>query len=167
VEWYAKAAEQGYARAQCNLGSCYYNGTGINKDPIKAVEWYIKAAKQGYASAQYNLGICDEHGKGVGKDLTKAVEWYAKAAEQDNAMALYNLGVCYENGYGVEKNLRKALELYEKANIHGCEEGIKRINTTLLSKSKAQIHKKHNPKFNIEVRKNRRSYTSALIEMPE
>ena len=59
-------------------------------------------------------------------------------------MAQYNLGVCYENGYGVEKNLRKALELYEKANIQGCEEGIKRINTTLLSKSKAQIHKKHN-----------------------
>ena len=47
VEWYAKAAEQGDADAQDNLGSCYENGDGVSQDKRKAVEWYIKAAEQG------------------------------------------------------------------------------------------------------------------------
>ena len=32
VRWYRKAAEQGHARAQCNLGYCYANGQGVTKD---------------------------------------------------------------------------------------------------------------------------------------
>ena len=53
VEWYKKAAEQGYASAQFNLAVCYENGTGVEKDEQEAVEWYKKAAEQGYASAQF------------------------------------------------------------------------------------------------------------------
>ena len=48
-EEYQKAAEQGNAAAQCKLGVCYDNGTGVEKDEQKAVEWYQKAAEQGYA----------------------------------------------------------------------------------------------------------------------
>ena len=40
VEWYKKAAEQGYANAQSNLGWCYESGIGVGKDEQKAVEWY-------------------------------------------------------------------------------------------------------------------------------
>ena len=29
VKWFWKAAEQGYARAQCNLSVCFYNGQGV------------------------------------------------------------------------------------------------------------------------------------------
>ncbi|HIU97479.1 MAG TPA: sel1 repeat family protein, partial [Candidatus Ornithoclostridium faecigallinarum] len=47
VEWYAKAAEQGDAVAQCNLGICYANGQGVKQDRQKAIEWYTKAAQQG------------------------------------------------------------------------------------------------------------------------
>ena len=31
VKWYRKAAEQGNAKAQYNLGSCYYNGKALSK----------------------------------------------------------------------------------------------------------------------------------------
>src|SRR5437660_956777 len=85
-----KAAEQGYANAQYNLGWCYDNGTGVEKDEQKAVEWYQKAAEQGYANAQYNLGVHYANGTGVEKDKPKAVEWYQKAAEQGDAYAQYN-----------------------------------------------------------------------------
>ena len=45
VEWLRKAAEQGYARAQNNLGYCYEYGQGVDKDTAVAVEWYRKAAE--------------------------------------------------------------------------------------------------------------------------
>jgi len=30
VKWYRKAAEQNYAKAQYDLGFCYYNGEGVD-----------------------------------------------------------------------------------------------------------------------------------------
>ena len=47
VEWYRKAANQGDAAAQLNLGLSYYNGEGVEKNLNKALEWFEKAAKQG------------------------------------------------------------------------------------------------------------------------
>jgi TPR repeat protein len=82
VMWYRKAAEQGYARAQCNLGVAYDNGRGVAQDYVQAVVWYRKAAEQGRAKAQCNLGVAYDNGRGVAQDLGQAMMWYAKAAEQ-------------------------------------------------------------------------------------
>src|SRR6185312_13494846 len=60
VELYQKAAEQGDAMAQTNLGVYYEDGTGVEKNFQKAVELYQKAAEQGYARAKINLGACYE-----------------------------------------------------------------------------------------------------------
>ena len=43
VKWYRKAAEQGYAKAQNNLGWMYATGTGVPKDMTKAKYWINKA----------------------------------------------------------------------------------------------------------------------------
>ena len=51
VEWLTKAAEQGVARAQNNLGWMYEKGRGVAKDDKTAVRWYTKAAEQGHARA--------------------------------------------------------------------------------------------------------------------
>ena len=84
----AKAAEQGHADAQYDLGCCYYNGEGVPRDMAKAVEWFRKAAEQGYADAQYNLGVCYYNGEGIGKDLKEAVLWLEKAKAQGNQEAI-------------------------------------------------------------------------------
>ena len=49
VEWYRKAAGQGYANAQCNLGVMYAKGCGVLQNDATAVEWFRKAAEQGDA----------------------------------------------------------------------------------------------------------------------
>jgi TPR repeat protein len=54
--WYRKAAEQGYAKAQYNLGVSYVLGQGVPQDYAQAALWYRKAAEQGYAEAQVGLG---------------------------------------------------------------------------------------------------------------
>ena len=51
-EWFQKAAEQGNADAQCNLGVMYAEGQGVEVDNAKANEWYQKSAEQGNAVAQ-------------------------------------------------------------------------------------------------------------------
>lgn len=46
------AAEQGDVRGQHSLGWMYENGTGVEKDLVKALNWYQKAADQGDKVAQ-------------------------------------------------------------------------------------------------------------------
>ena len=95
VECFQKAAEQGLADAQYNLGVCYDNGDGVPQSYPEAVKWYRKAAEQGFAKAQYNLGVCYYNGQGVPQSYTEAVKWFKKAAEQGYADAinlLKNLG---------------------------------------------------------------------------
>ena len=95
---YRKAAEKGVAKAQCDLGNCYYYGYGVEKDYTKAVEWYRKAAEQGFAEAQYKLGFMYSRGYGVEHDFAKAVEWYRKAAYQGHTLAQYKLGFLWSRG---------------------------------------------------------------------
>ena len=52
VRWYRKAAEQGNANAQYNLGLMYEEGLGVAKDGAEAMRWFRKAAEQGYAKAK-------------------------------------------------------------------------------------------------------------------
>ncbi|MCC8129693.1 MAG: sel1 repeat family protein, partial [Clostridiales bacterium] len=52
AQWYEKAAQQGNAPAQYNLGACYYNGEGVARNRTKAKEWFQKAAAQGYEDAK-------------------------------------------------------------------------------------------------------------------
>ena len=116
VKWFTKAAEQENAKAQYNLGICYYYGYGVQyRDRGEAVKWYTKAAEQGNADAQTSLGYYYEENH----NPKKAVEWYTKAAEQGLPIAQCNLGVCYKYGNGVEKNLEETIKWYTKAANQG------------------------------------------------
>ena len=66
--WLEKAAEQGQARAQSLLGSCYRDGDGVEADAAQAAEWYGKAAKQNYPPAMCSLGLAFELGEGLTED---------------------------------------------------------------------------------------------------
>ena len=57
VKWYRKAAEQGYAKAQYNLGNRYANGEGVLQDTIAAHMWFNIAAIKGDAVAAKNRGV--------------------------------------------------------------------------------------------------------------
>jgi TPR repeat protein len=89
--WFHRAAAQGYAPAQFNLGLMYANGEGVPKDPAKAVELFQKSADQGNVDAQNNLGVMYYAGEGLPRDEAKAKEWFKKAAAQGNADAQANL----------------------------------------------------------------------------
>ncbi len=59
--WYQKAAEQGYAPAQTNLGWLYFNGyDGIAPNRAVAIYWFGEAASQGNQTAANNLRALGE-----------------------------------------------------------------------------------------------------------
>ena len=51
VAWYRKAADQGHASAQSNLGVMYEHGRACLRTDAEAVEWYHKAHAQGHEKA--------------------------------------------------------------------------------------------------------------------
>ena len=63
--WYRKAAEQGQASAQCDLGSAYASGRGVPRDDAAAARWWRQAAEQGNMLAQRGLSQLYEAGRGV------------------------------------------------------------------------------------------------------
>lgn len=116
-QWYMKAANQGFADAQCHIGWVYQHGYSENN--VKAAEWYQKAAEQGYVQAQYHLGNLYQTGKGVPLDKCKSAEWHKKAAEQGFLGSQAKLGGFYEQGWGVPMNLTEAVRWYETAANQG------------------------------------------------
>jgi hypothetical protein len=122
VAWYRKAAEQGLAGAhrsrwrrghrddeyradaEYELGRCYQDGRGVEKDPVQAVAWYRKAADNLSVNAKYELGVMYANGRGVRKNDAVAVRWYRKAKWYGHAKAEHNLKVMYADGRAVPED---------------------------------------------------------------
>ena len=77
--WYTKAAEKGYAEAQCGLGDCYNYGIGVAQSDEEATKWYTRAAEKDHIGAQFRLG----HIHKVTQHYEEAAKWYTKAIETE------------------------------------------------------------------------------------
>lgn len=115
AKWRRRAAEQGGANAQYNVGIMYNNGKGVTADTREAMKWFRRAAAQEIPNALYMVGYMYANGRGVPKDNAEAAAWYRKAAEKGHSNAQNNLGVLYEYGNGVQKDTAEALKWYRKA----------------------------------------------------
>lgn len=133
AQLYSRAAQSGYAPAQNALGTCYYEGRGVEKNIEKAFEWYRKAAEQGLSQAQYNLArLFERHYK------TLAFIWMKKASEQSNPQALYKVGEYYEYGRGVKRNYDMAKKHYLKAEEKGYAPASKKTKDGYWKKRRIQ-----------------------------
>ncbi len=90
-QWFERAAKQGLAEAQFQLGNMYAYGLadpGSGDDPNRlAAQSYFEAARQGHAEAQYSLGILFLTGSGVIQNPKEGAAWIARAAAQGHADA--------------------------------------------------------------------------------
>ena len=121
--WFEKAANQGNAEAQYQLGNLYENSQ-LPKNFEAAASWYHKAAQQGSAKAQARLGVFYSHGLGVTKNPNEAILWSGKAALQGNADAQYGLGLGYMQGKSAPKNAQLAMGWLSKAAAQGHTEAL-------------------------------------------
>lgn len=54
IHWLIKGAEKGHARAQQNLGYCYFTGNGVEKDYNKACWFHILAEELSFLMKYLN-----------------------------------------------------------------------------------------------------------------
>ena len=124
IEQLRKAAEQGDAAAQYNLGVMYKKGAGVPEDDSEAVKWCRRAAKQGLAAAQHGLGVMYEKGAGVPENYAEALKWYRKAAEQGYTSAQLRFGIMYALGRGIPENYVYAYAWVSLAVAQGDKEAV-------------------------------------------
>jgi hypothetical protein len=79
VYWYRKAAEQGFAIAQRNLGVMYVLGQGVEANETEAMRWFAKAADQGASRALVNEALLYMQGAQIQRDYGAAEALLSKA----------------------------------------------------------------------------------------
>lgn len=82
-----RAAEQGYAGAECIIGCHYRRGVGVEASEASARLWYARSAAKGDLMAQHNLGLMYAFGDGGAVDLGEAKRLFARAAAQGDKAA--------------------------------------------------------------------------------
>ena len=129
--WYTKAANQGIAEAQFQLGVMHEHGKGgVVQSDAKSAHWWRKAADQGNIHALYGLGVLYQGGRGVAQSSEEAARCWQKAADQGLPMAQCNLGNSYRSGRGVAQSYAKAAMWLKKAADQGVMEA--QYNLALL-----------------------------------
>lgn len=89
-----RAAEQGDANAQYQIGECYLKGEkSVSRDDEQAMKWILLSAEQGNDAAQLVLGEIYRNGLlGVEKNHEEGLRWLLMSAKQGNARAMFDIG---------------------------------------------------------------------------
>ncbi|MBQ7815284.1 MAG: sel1 repeat family protein, partial [Thermoguttaceae bacterium] len=130
--WAREAAEAGSAEGMGNLGVCYGEGIGVERNDELAFEWLRKGAEAGDLSAMCNLGYYYEQGIAVEKNVELALEWRRKSAEAGDAWGMFWLGHYYGEGIVVEQDDEKAVEWLAKSAEAGVGEAMLRLGDCFL-----------------------------------
>ena len=94
AKWTRRAAEQGYARAQTDLGYLYENGKGVSLDYVSAYRWYRLAAQGGDKRSRERL-------KSLARVMTAQQIREAKAANLEGPRALSSVNQTFRHERGV------------------------------------------------------------------
>lgn len=113
---FAQASERGHPLAQFNLGLCFENGKGVDKDLVQAAECYKNAAAQGQSGAIYNLALFYMEGLGgLPKDQQHSLELLKEAAGNGLCKAQLYLGLYYADESADHCDYYKAIPYLEMA----------------------------------------------------
>jgi len=132
LQWFQRAADQGFAPAQYKLGVCFLKGYGTNPDPYIAAELFKKAAEKNYPDAQYALGVVLLYGNQDQKNPKEAITWLEKTASNGHVPAESRLGECYLHGLGVEKNPQLAVKFLTQASEQGDRSAQENLGTSYM-----------------------------------
>jgi hypothetical protein len=105
TEWLAKAAENGWPKAEYTLFQLYYNGVppgkdclAYPKDKAEAIKWLRRAAEHGYFQAQSMLAVMLIRGLDMDQDKAEAEKLLRNAAQHGFVPAQNDLGYAILSG---------------------------------------------------------------------
>lgn len=114
LQWAGKAASQGLAEALDFIGSLYFSGTLVERNPALAVGYFVAASEQ-CAQAAWNLGQCWFAAQGVPQDIPRALETWEKAAAMGHGRAASTSAMVWLSGEGVSPEVQRARRLAQRA----------------------------------------------------
>ena len=95
AQWYKRAAENGSARAQHNIGDVALWGKGVecDRDASLAASWFAKAADQGHLGSMNNLAQMKLIGFGTDEDTDGAMQLWRSAEKpgSDQSAGLFEM----------------------------------------------------------------------------
>ena len=133
-----KAAKNGDAEAQFQVGNFYFTGATGKKDIETAAEWYEKGMSQGHEGAK-----------------EKYYSYYSKTLEKNSKKdieALYRIGCFYMDGGSVEKDMKKAIKLLLKADKDGHPEAFNKFGS-VFNKELQKMAKKGDVRAKLAIAK--------------
>lgn len=121
--YFHASANAGYIPAWTNLGNCYVEGRGTDRDFEKAANAYKWAVELGRDRiAMFNLGLLVTSGKVHDKDvsLKRGYDLIRQAAKLGHPVAAFNMGVaCFEGNAFVQQDYREAVSWYQLSATGG------------------------------------------------
>lgn len=122
MEWFEKAAAQGFPQALHNAAYNHEFGEGgLPVDKPKALDLYLQAAAQDFGPSLGNAGIMLRDGKGVPVDMTLAVALFERGVALSDPLANAEFAYMLAEGVGVGVDLPRARGLYEIAAAQGID----------------------------------------------
>jgi TPR repeat protein len=116
---YRGLIERGSGAAPAVLGTMYFSGVGVPRDPTRACDFFVLAEQRGNPVGTELLADCFFHGEGRAQDYAQSALYYRKASERGYPMADCALGNQYLLGLGLEKDQAKAVALCRKSADRG------------------------------------------------
>lgn len=113
-------ARAGNVKAIELCGACYWQGNGVEKDPVEASRWFEKGATLDNSRSMLGLGNCYEQGIRVPRDSNKATEWWRKAAAKGEPLAMSRLG----EYYNAQQDIKQAMNWWQQAADLGVPEAM-------------------------------------------
>ena len=118
-EWLPLAKTR-HTESQYQIGTLYYQGKGVPKNPKEAFRWFRAAADRGHGPSQFIVAIMMQENE-VPRESDKIIrEYYHKAAVYGVVRAQYNLALAYVDGeLGLIKSPLRAFKWFERAALQG------------------------------------------------
>lgn len=110
-----KLWDEGYAIAAHQLGKCFRDGVGVERNADAAEAWFRPAAARELDCSEYALGkLLLEQGRSV-----EGIDWLSRAAKHENPYAQYRLGKVYLMGEQTAKDVDAAISYLGRAAERG------------------------------------------------
>lgn len=108
------ASKAGWLEADFLLAQMYRDGTGVERDIVKAEELLISAGERGHARAMTVLADMYMNGKYLARDQEKAFAWFMRSARSGNLKSQYQVAMMLHEGIGTKADPEEAKEWYAR-----------------------------------------------------
>lgn len=134
---FRQAALSGAGVANTVMARRYFEGKGVEADPVAAVGWLMRGARAGSTEAMVLLGQQYESGDVMSKDINRAGQLYSTATKLNDPVGRYHLAMLYFNGIGTRRDPVRAYVLLDGAK--GYPKAVEKLEELSKSLSEEQI----------------------------